>query len=87
MDVDDPSECGPLLVAGEKFSSEDCGTAGASNTYVAARKSAIIFKISVSLFEVSSNPGVSMSHYSSIESELICKLDLSRTRFQLCSNS
>ena len=28
--------------------------------YVAARKNAIILKISVSLFEVSSNPGVSM---------------------------
>ena len=28
--------------------------------YVAARKAAMIFKISVSLFEVSSNPGVSM---------------------------
>ena len=28
--------------------------------YLAARKSAIIFKISVSLFKVSSNPGVSM---------------------------
>ena len=60
MDVDDPSECGSLLVSVEKFSSEDWGTVGASDTYVAARKSAIIFKISVSLFEVSSNPGVSM---------------------------
>ena len=60
VDVDDPSECGSLLVSVEEFSSEDWGTVGASNTYVAARKSAIIFKISVSLFEVSSNPGVSM---------------------------
>ena len=29
-------------------------------THIVARKAAIIFKISVSLFEVSSNPGVSM---------------------------
>ena len=60
MDIDDPSECGSFLVSVEKFSPEDRETAGASNTYVVARKSAIILKISVSLFEVSSNPGVSM---------------------------
>ena len=58
MDVDDPGKRSPFLISVEEFSPEDRRTA--MWTYVAAKKAAIISKISASLPKVSSNPGVSM---------------------------
>ena len=60
MDVDNSRKRNSFLVPVEKFNPEDRGTTGATCTHMVAKKAAIISKISVSLFEVSSNPGVSM---------------------------
>ena len=60
VNVDDPGERSPFLVSVQRFSLGDRKTMKTIRAYTLARKNAIIFKISVSLFEVSSNPGVSM---------------------------
>ena len=57
VDIDDAGKLKPFLVSIDKFSNNSRTTMWA---YVVAKKAAIICKISVPLFEVSSNPGVSM---------------------------
>ena len=60
MDVDDPGKFRPFLVSGKvQLSSENRKRRTATRAYVVAKKAAIIFKISVLFFVVSSNPGVS----------------------------
>ena len=60
MDVDDPGKLRPFLIpiGGSVQKSDKRQTP--RHAYMSARKNAITFKISVSLFVVLSNPGVSM---------------------------
>ena len=57
VDVDDTGKLQPFVVSVKKFNEKSRTMMW---TYVVAKKAAIICTISVSLFEVSSNPGVSM---------------------------
>ena len=61
MDVDNSRELRPLLVSDPGFRTSGNYSEGSlRRTHAVAKKSAIIFNTSVSLFVVSSNPGVSM---------------------------
>lgn len=59
LDVDDAGKLGPPLISVRKLNPEGWEQK-AMWTYVVFKKAAIIFKTSVSLFNVSSKPGVSM---------------------------
>ena len=61
MHVDDPGKLRPFLIPVKRFSPENGETRMPVYAYEAAKNAAISFKISASLFDVSSNPGVSIS--------------------------
>ena len=58
--VDDPGKLGPLPISVKKFIRNIEKQQTPMRTYAVAKGAAIISKTSISLFEVSSNPGISM---------------------------